>query len=143
MTDTLSRTDWTTADLIDPADLHLERRRLVGEYLKAREAWEDETGTAEAYLTVREATVHALIACGEYTDDVTARSDLDALTAGFAGEMFVQRWAASVGHLEHLDARKVNAIADRVRDCVADGACLDQLPMWDLAEPYLNPETDR
>ena len=123
-------------------DAHLERRRLVGQYLNDREAFEDGTGTGDALKTIREATVHALIACGEYTDDVTARSDLDALKAGFAGEMLVERWAAREGHLEHLDARKVNAIADRVRDWVADGACLDQLPMWELAEPYLNPEAD-
>lgn len=143
MTDTLSRTDWTTADLNDPADLHLERRRLVGEYLKVREAWEDGTGTAKAFLTIREEVVRALIACKEYADDVTARSDLDALKAGFAGERFVERWASREGLLEHLDARKVNAIADMVRDWVAGGACLDQLPMWELAEPYLNPEADR
>jgi hypothetical protein len=140
VTDLKSRTDWSAMDHQDPDDLHLERRRLVGEYLKAREAWEDGTGPAYEYLALREAVVHALVALGEYTTDTAARSDLDALKAGFSGEMFVERWVAEQGLMTALGSREIALIAEDVRGWIAAGACLDDLPMWELAAPHLGVE---
>lgn len=140
MTDTLHRTAWAAADHQDPADLHLERRRLVGQYLKDREAFEDGTGIEDTYRATREALVHALIACGEYTDDATARAEVDALNAGFAAERLVERWAHREALLTEMSTRQVNAIADRVRDRVAEGKHLDDLGMWEIAAPYLGVE---
>lgn len=136
MTDTMRRTDWAAADRNDDQPT---TRRLIGDYLIAREAWEDETGTAQAFLVARELAVTALVADEYYTDANTAREELDALRAGMAGEFFVERWADREGLLTSLGSREITGMADMVRDWVAAGSCLDQLPMWDIAEPYLNP----
>lgn len=140
MTDTLTHTVWSEIIEQETADLLLERRRLTGEYLTAREAWEDGTGSGTVFLELREAVVHALIASGHYTDEARARSELDALNAGLSGEMFVERWAAREGLLTALGSREIVAIAEAVRARIASGACLDDLPMWELAAPHLGVE---
>lgn len=144
MTDTmrraLGRPDWTAADRNDDPPT---TRRLIGDYLIAREAWEDETGTAQAFLVARELAVTALVADEYYTDPNTAREELDALRAGCAAEFFVERWADREGLLTDLGSREITGMADMVRDWVAAGFCLDQLPMWELAQPYLTPGDQR
>lgn len=137
MTDTLRRTDWAAADQNPEPP---STRRLVGDYLTAREAWEDETGTAQAFLVARELAVTALVADEYYTDPNEAREELDALRAACAGEFFVERWANREGLLTDLGTAEIVGIADAVRDRLAAGFCLDQLPMWELAAPFLGVE---
>lgn len=140
MTDLLMRPVW--AVLNDETDLHLELRRLTPHYLDAREAYEetfDPNGIpAYEHSVAREALVHVLVAIGAYDDDTTARLAVQALTYPGGAEMLVSRWVSTEGLSTRLGSGEISSIAAAVIDRIASGDGLDDLPMWDLAEPWLN-----
>jgi hypothetical protein len=52
--------------------------------------------------------------------------------------MLVARWADREGVLDDLGPGEISNIAETVCERIADGRNLDNLGMWELAEPYLN-----
>jgi hypothetical protein len=129
------------AVLDDETDLHLELRRLTPKYLDAREAFEEtsdpSTQAANEYKMAGEALVHVLVAIGAYDTDTAAAAAVQALTFPFGSDMLVSRWAHREKLLTHLGSGEIARIAMSVEDRIAAGYALDDLPMWELADPYL------
>lgn len=129
------------AVLADETGLSLELRRLTPHYLDAREAYEEthypHGDEAHEYSVARERLVHVLVAVGAYDSDAAARTAVQELTYPGGAEALVQRWV----HQEHLSTvlgfGEVAQIALAVIDRIAGGASLDDLSMWELADPYL------
>lgn len=137
--------DWvrpTKAVLADETGLSTELRRLTPQYLKAREAFE-ETGyphgdAALEYSQAHEALVHVLVAIGAYDTDCEAAVAVQALTFPGGADMLVARWAHRENVLDELSSGDISNIAETVIERIAEGRNLDDLGMWDLADPYLN-----
>jgi hypothetical protein len=130
------------AVLVDETGLSTELRRLTPQYLKARERFEErDTPTAQAaaeYTKVSSALVHVLVAIGAYNTDEEANSAVEALTFPGGADMLVARWADREHVLDELDHGAISNIAETVIERVAEGRNLDNLGMWELADPYLN-----
>jgi hypothetical protein len=130
------------AVLADETGLSTELRRLTPQYLKAREAFE-ETGyphgdAAFEYSKAGEALVHVLVAIGAYNTDEEANLAVQALTFPGGADMLVTRWADRENVLDELDHGAISNIAETVIERVAEGRNIDNLGMWELADPYLN-----
>lgn len=152
--DTRKRTDMT--DILEspttankfaglPADdLYLLRRKRTADYLKAREAHEDDPTDIEAW-SLRQAwadtLVEILTASGDYLTAEEARAALQVLTFPQAAERFIELWLDREdmwGGLVWAQAGEmVCAVADLVREWVADGGELGQAPMRAWTAPYL------
>lgn len=121
-------------------DVQMERRRLTAPYLRLRvdaELEPDNTDLQSRYETATKELVAAVLAEGGYNTEIAARAAVQSLRAEQMAERWVELWAADEGVLYGLDSRGIVAVADSVRDWVADGATLDEIPMMALAEPYL------
>jgi len=118
------------------------RRTMTTRYLKAREAYEENATetTAARYEAVREALALVFTAEGgwaKYGNAKTVTEAINHLEHGI-GEMWVSLWVCREG--VDVDFGQIAAIADTVRDWIASGATLPDLPMWELAAPYLGVE---
>jgi len=135
--------DWVrpmNAVLADETDLSLELRRLTPRYLKAREKFE-ENPTEQAgteYTKAHGALVHVLVAIGAYDTNAEATAAAKALTFPGGADMLVARWADREGVLDDLGPGEISNIAETVCERIADGRNLDNLGMWELADPYLH-----
>jgi hypothetical protein len=129
---------------LDADELHLLRRKHTANYLLAREACEDETDDLDAWSlrqTWADTLVEILVATGDYPTVDEAADAIQMLTFPQAAERFVELWMSREdlwGALSwSLSIEMVCAVADSVRDWVADGGELGQMPMREWTAPYL------
>jgi hypothetical protein len=141
---TVTLPDWArsvNAVLADETGLSTELRRLTPQYLKAREAFEENdvptAQTTAEYTNVCGALVHVLIAIGAYDTDTEAAAAVQALTFPFGADMLVEAWAHREHVLDELGYGEIANIAETVRERIAEGRNIDDLGMWELADPYL------
>ena len=140
MTDTMNPVQASEFAGLDADDLQSLRRKHTADYLKAREAAEDEPtdiGAWSLYQSWAGTLVEILVAAGDYQNVEDAGTALQALTFAQAAERFVELWASREGILWDLSDSAICAVADSVRDWVADGGELGQMPMRDWTAPYL------
>ena len=140
MTDILNHTEASEFAGLDADDLQSLRRKYTADYLKAREAHEDEPTDIGAW-TLRQSwagtLVEILVATGDYQTAEDARTALQALTFPQAAERFVELWASREDLLWDLSSDAICAVADNVRGWVAEGGELGQMPMREWTAPYL------
>lgn len=140
MTDTMNHTRASGFAGLDADDLQSLRRRHTADYLKAREAHEDDPTDIEAwslYQSWAGTLVEILVATGDYQTAEDAGTALQALTFPQAAERFVELWASREDLLWDLSSEAICAVADNVRDWVAEGGELGQMPMREWTAPYL------
>lgn len=135
--------DWVrpvNAVLADETGLSTELRRLTPQYLKARERFEEDPTSQGAgeYMEAHGALVHVLVAIGAYDTNPAADDAVQALTFPGGADMLVARWADREGVLDELGPGEISNIAETVCERIAEGRNIDDLGMWDLADPYLN-----
>ena len=143
MTDILTPVQATEFAGLDADDLQSLRRKHTADYLKAREAHEDEPtdiGAWTLYQSWADTLVEILVATGDYQTAEDAGTALQALTFPQAAERFVELWLDRED-LWGLSWDQSNvmicAVADNVRDWVAEGGELGQMPMREWTAPYL------
>lgn len=117
----------------------LFRRTMTSRYLKAREAFEDDP--TEVNVARHEVTRDALALV--YTSEGGHGNSEQVLThferLGFLiAEQWVELWAHREGVLAALGSREIVGIADRVREGIASGFALGELPMHDYAAVHLD-----
>lgn len=140
MTDTMTPVQATEFADLDADDLQSLRRRHTADYLKAREAHEDEPtdiGAWSLYQSWAGTLVEILVATGDYQTAEDARTALQMLTFAQAAERCVELWASREDLLWDLSSDAICAVADNVRDWVAEGGELGQMPMREWTAPYL------
>ena len=130
---------WWPESASNPDSAPSIRRALAGLYLRAREAHEDDptVETAGRMADVASLLARALTVTGEATSMVEAHRMIDAVAVPEMAERVVEYWADREMVLWDLDTAAVCAVADSVRDWVADGGELNQMPMRAWVNPYL------
>ena len=143
MTDILTPVQATEFAGLDADDLQSLRRKHTADYLKAREAHEDSPTDIEAWTLYQSwagTLVEILVAAGDYQTVEDAGTALQALTFAQAAERCVELWLDRED-LWGLSWDQSNvmicAVADNVRDWVAEGGELGQMPMREWTAPYL------
>lgn len=143
MTDTLKTPELSEFAGLDADDLQSLRRKKTADYLKAREAYEDEPTDIRAwtlYQSRADTLVEILVATGDYQTAEDAHTALQALTFAQAAERFVELWLDREdlwGLAWDQSNVMICAVADNVRDWVAEGGELGQMPMREWTAPYL------
>jgi hypothetical protein len=140
MTDILTPVQATEFAGLDADDLQSLRRKHTADYLKAREAHEDSPTDIEAWTLYQSwagTLVEILVAAGNYQTAEDAGTALQALTFAQAAERFVELWASREDLLWDLSDEAICAVADNVRQWVAEGGELGQMPMREWTAPYL------
>ena len=129
---------------VNADELHILRRKHTADYLKAREACEDATDDLDAWSlrqTWAITLVDLLVATGDYPTVDEAADAIQMLTFPQAAERFVELWMSREDLWGALPWEQssvlVCAVADLVRDWVADGGELGQMPMREWTAPYL------
>lgn len=122
-------------------DLALELARLTPRYFDARETFEETSDptpqAAREYATAGAALVHVLVTIGAYETDTAAAAAVQAFTFPFGSFKFVSRWVYKEGLDTVLGSGEIARISMAVEDRIAAGDSLDDLPMWELADPHL------
>lgn len=143
MTDILNHTEASEFAGLDADDLQSLRRKHTADYLKAREAHEDNPTDLEiglAYEIWADLMARILLATGDYQSLGEAHAMLELLEFPQAAERFVELWLDRED-LWGLSWDQSNvmicAVADNVRDWVAEGGELGQMPMREWTAPYL------
>ena len=140
MTDILTPVQATEFAGLDADDLQSLRRKHTADYLKARETYEDSPTDIEAWTLYQSwagTLVEILVATGDYQTAEDAGTALQALTFAQAAERCVELWASREDLLWDLSDEAICAVADNVRDWVAEGGELGQMPMREWTAPYL------
>ena len=140
MTDILNHTEASEFAGLDADDLQSLRRKYTADYLKARETYEDSPTDIEAWTLYQSwagTLVEILVAAGDYQTAEDAGTALQALTFAQAAERCVELWASREDLLWDLSDEAICAVADNVRQWVAEGGELGQMPMREWTAPYL------